>query len=107
MWRNSGHEGAVLIFEAFFSCQSKNVKSCPRLAESLDVRPNIDFNTAAKRTRRQRCDASFRALDNLSTDDFSQERKQMRKKLKEADILKWRGLSRVGKAVDFQCVTSR
>ena len=51
MWRNSGHEGAVLIFEAFFSCQSKNVKSCPRLAESLDVRPNIDFDTAAKRTR--------------------------------------------------------
>ena len=98
MWRNSGQEGTVLIFEAFFSCQSKNVKSCPRLAESLDVRPNIDFNTAVKRTRRQHCDSSFRALDNLSTDDFSQERKRMRKKIEggryfkvERIITSWEG----------------
>ena len=85
MWRNSGHKVAVLIFEAFFSCQSKNVESCGRLAESLDVRPNIDFDTVAKRTRGQNCAASFRALDNLSTDDFSQERKRMRKKVKKAE----------------------
>ena len=59
MWRNSGHEGAEFIFGAFFSCQSKNVKSYPRLAESLDVSPNINVIMAAKRTRGQYCDGFF------------------------------------------------